>query len=185
MNPDPACCRQGCRRDSRDLCGVRRGAQGRRYHRRYAPARCEILCSRTRRQNRGADRLVEGEGRPRLPPEGRFTIHLKKGRMICNYGAESCFLNKILRSNCQIVGCIQKIDENVWDVGAANDMEEEEAKLDKWLGDLDFQGENELFKHTGQTRLGHALYVLRHTLDRHGEMNYILYQSGHKNVNWH
>ena len=64
-------------------------------------------------------------------------------------------------------------------------MEEVEAKLDKWLGDLDFQGENELFKHTGQTQLGHALYVLRHTLDHHGEMNYILYQSGHKNVNWH
>jgi len=45
------------------------------------------------------------------------------------YGAESCFLNKILRSNCQIVGCIQKIDENVWVVGAANDKDK---SLDKY-----------------------------------------------------
>ncbi len=64
-------------------------------------------------------------------------------------------------------------------------LEEIETKLAEWISHCDFQKENKLFKHTGQTQLGHALYVLRHTLDHHGEMNYILYQSGHKKVNWH
>lgn len=60
-----------------------------------------------------------------------------------------------------------------------------ENRMSEWLGDRDLQEENELFPHTGKTLLGHALYVLRHTMDHHGQMNYILYQSGRKKVNWH
>jgi hypothetical protein len=64
-------------------------------------------------------------------------------------------------------------------------MEETASALSEWLSHCDFGEANRLFKHTGSTLLGHALYVLRHTLDHHGQMNCILYQSGNKTVNWH
>jgi len=64
-------------------------------------------------------------------------------------------------------------------------LEEVEGKLTDWLGRCDFEKENMLFKHTGKTLLGHVLYVLRHTLDHHGQLNSLLYQTGIKRINWH
>jgi hypothetical protein len=64
-------------------------------------------------------------------------------------------------------------------------LEEVEKKLAEWINLTDFQEESRIFKHTGKTLLGHALYVLRHTLDHHGEMNCLLYESGVKQINWH
>ena len=64
-------------------------------------------------------------------------------------------------------------------------MEEIETRLAEWINNCDFEAENKLFEWTGNSQLGHALYVLRHTLHHHGEMNYILFESGYKKVNWH
>lgn len=64
-------------------------------------------------------------------------------------------------------------------------MEDIGSGLVKWLDASDFSEKNDTFGGTGKTRLGHVLYILRHTLHHHGEMNYILFQSGHKKVNWH
>ncbi len=64
-------------------------------------------------------------------------------------------------------------------------LKEIERRLVEWISHCDFQASNKLFEWTGNTQLGHVLYVLRHTLHHHGEMNYILFQSGYKKVNWH
>jgi hypothetical protein len=64
-------------------------------------------------------------------------------------------------------------------------LEEVEGKLADWIGRCEFADENKLFNRTGKTLLAHALYVLRHTLDHHGQLNSLLYQTGIKKINWH
>jgi len=50
--------------------------------------------------------------------------------------------------------------------------------------DETFLAENLTFPWTGKTKLGHILYVMRHSLHHHGELCALLYESGCKEVNW-
>jgi hypothetical protein len=51
------------------------------------------------------------------------------------------------------------------------------VKTEKWLSEMDFGSENESFEWAGETRLGVALFLLRHSMYHLGELSSLLNES--------
>jgi hypothetical protein len=54
-----------------------------------------------------------------------------------------------------------------------------QARTQKWLAEMDFTGENTPFPWAGATRMGVALFSLRHSLYHLGELSSLLNESKH------
>ena len=61
-----------------------------------------------------------------------------------------------------------------------------QAKTEAWLSDMDFTAENRTFEWAGKTKLGVALFLLRHMLYHLGELGSMLNESkqGVAEDNW-
>lgn len=59
------------------------------------------------------------------------------------------------------------------------------AKTEKWLSEMDLGAENKSFEWAGKTRLGVALFLLRHSLFHIGELSSLLNESRHGDVEDH
>jgi uncharacterized damage-inducible protein DinB len=51
------------------------------------------------------------------------------------------------------------------------------VKTEKWLSEMDFGSKNESFEWAGETRLGVALFLLRHSIYHMGELSSLLNES--------
>jgi len=70
-----------------------------------------------------AYRQGHSQSYPSLPGLRRLGTAFSGYRtMLCNYGVKSSFFSNILRSNCQIVGFLLRINQKGWVVGAVNDI---------------------------------------------------------------
>jgi hypothetical protein len=56
-------------------------------------------------------------------------------------------------------------------------LKEFRLKTEKWLSDMDFNAKNTAFGWAGETKIGVAIFLLRHTLYHLGELNALLYES--------
>ena len=61
---------------------------------------------------------------------------------------------------------------------------EMEANLSEWFMQTDMSASEETYKWTGETKLGHAIYVLRHTHHHTAEMLLELHRRGYKAPVW-
>ena len=65
-------------------------------------------------------------------------------------------------------------------------MNELEAKTENWLREMDYDSENSAFPWAGKTKLGVAIFLLRHTVYHIGELCSLLNESknGEAEDNW-
>jgi hypothetical protein len=65
-------------------------------------------------------------------------------------------------------------------------INELKVKTEKWLSEMDFSSENKSFKWAGETKLGVALFLLRHNVFHIGELSSLLNESRNGDVedNW-
>jgi len=63
-------------------------------------------------------------------------------------------------------------------------LDEIEAQLENWLKQMDMSASEETYKWTGETKLEHSIYVLRHTHQHTAELSLDLNQRGYKSPGW-
>ncbi len=88
----------------------------------------------------------------------------------------------------------KSFDSNCWetieeDLPSQNDIvayiEELKVKTEKWLSEMDFTAENRAFEWAGQTKLGVALFLLRHNVYHIGQLSTLLNESKNGDVEGH
>lgn len=65
-----------------------------------------------------------------------------------------------------------------------NYLDEIEAKLTDWLEQMDLSAPERNYSWTGETRLEHAIYVLRHTHQHTAELSLELHHRGFNSPEW-